>query len=382
MIRYGKTLLIHSPRDTTDLFIYLCTQPPAHSPRPYLAHFIGHPDQLVRFLEAVGQSRWDLTSDHSVQDTPAPPAYDAPPPTQAVHPDEASQDQRAVWSTLLELYLLFSTKSTLTPVERDAYRVKALDLVKIAGTSPYDVTAALILCSTGNFAEGMVLLWEKLGMYEDVLRFWMEKEKHPSDPGTGTGTGPSSARRPSDEVLTQLHIYGPTNHHLYPLVLRFLTSSNELLTRHRKDLASVLNTIDTEGIMPTLEIVKVLSRNGVASVGIVKDWLRDKVQGLRLEVDSVRCISFVVLSLSKLTPFFLLKDRILMDSYRTETTTKLKEIQALSDDSQPQVFQVTRCASCGLNLDLPTIHYMCKHSYHQRYALPPTYSVLSTSPHT
>ena len=32
-----------------------------------------------------------------------------------------------------------------------------------------------------------------------------------------------------------------------------------------------------------------------------------------------------------------------------------------------RVFQVTRCSSCGLPLDLPTVHFMCKHSFHQRY---------------
>lgn len=36
-------------------------------------------------------------------------------------------------------------------------------------------------------------------------------------------------------------------------------------------------------------------------------------------------------------------------------------------DGSARVFQVTRCSSCGLPLDLPTVHFMCKHSFHQRY---------------
>ena len=30
------------------------------------------------------------------------------------------------------------------------------------------------------------------------------------------------------------------------------------------------------------------------------------------------------------------------------------------------VFQAKRCAACGGALDLPTVHFLCKHSFHQR----------------
>lgn len=56
----------------------------------------------------------------------------------------------------------------------------------------------------------------------------------------------------------------------------------------------------------------------------------------------------------------------MIESYRTETTSKEKQIVELSDISHPEVFQVTRCAACGGQLDLPSVHFMCKHSYHQR----------------
>lgn len=60
-----------------------------------------------------------------------------------------------------------------------------------------------------------------------------------------------------------------------------------------------------------------------------------------------------------------------------ETQKKEKEIHDLKGrydltlrgdvDGSARVFQVTRCSSCGLPLDLPTVHFMCKHSFHQRY---------------
>ncbi|PBK93283.1 hypothetical protein ARMGADRAFT_1012979 [Armillaria gallica] len=54
------------------------------------------------------------------------------------------------------------------------------------------------------------------------------------------------------------------------------------------------------------------------------------------------------------------------NSYRMETTAKLKQVQDLSDPEHPRVFHVTRCSRCGGQLDLPSVHFMCNHSYHQR----------------
>lgn len=30
------------------------------------------------------------------------------------------------------------------------------------------------------------------------------------------------------------------------------------------------------------------------------------------------------------------------------------------------VFNTRRCSACGGSLDLPTVHFLCKHSFHQR----------------
>ena len=56
----------------------------------------------------------------------------------------------------------------------------------------------------------------------------------------------------------------------------------------------------------------------------------------------------------------------MIESYRAETALRSKEISHLSNVDQAEVFQVTRCAACQQQLDLPSVHFMCKHSYHQR----------------
>ena len=113
-------------------------------------------------------------------------------------------------------------------------------------------------------------------MHEDVLRFWMDQCKE--------GTAPDA----SSQVVLHLKLYGATRPHLYPLVLRFLTSTPELSSKHTDDIAEVLEHINQEKIMPPLGVIQVLSRNGVASVGLVKQWLMTRIKESRGEINTVR----------------------------------------------------------------------------------------------
>ncbi|KAI6039353.1 hypothetical protein EDC04DRAFT_2868030 [Pisolithus marmoratus] len=258
------------------------------SPTLFFAHFVDHTTHFVRFLETVARRRWGQSLEGSV----------------AMRRSER-KDQAAVWNTLLELYL--------TENQTEGDKEKALRLLR-SSHLPYDATHALILCSSYSYAPGLVLLWEKMGMYEDILRFWMDQYnsgvRAVAESGDASHTGgiPSS---PSAQVIVALRQYGPGNPHLYPLVLRFLTSTPELIYKR------------------ILE--EVLSRNNVASVGLAKGWLMRRIaEGTRRDCN-------------------LSQDKQLISSYR--------------------VFHVTRCSQCNGQLDLPSIHFMCNHSYHQRCLL-------------
>ena len=235
------------------------------SPSVYFAHFVDHTDHFVRFLETVARKRWGQT----VENTADPLPVDADPNADA---DEAAErrDQVAVWNTLFELYL-----SNRADADKD--NAKALALLQNTRL-PYDPMHALILCSTRVFTPGLVLLWERMGMHEDVVRFFMDRHRE--------GDADASA-----EVVRRLGQYGAEGGRaqltLYPLVLRFLTSTPALLAKHREDVVRVLKVIDEEKIMPPVSVVQVLSRNGVASVGLVKEWLMARIKSAREEVETV-----------------------------------------------------------------------------------------------
>ena len=334
------------------------------SPRLYFANFVGHREHLLVFLEAVALRRWGQSLDEP-KDGAAGLSGDSN--ASAIEDAAEAADQQAVWNTLLELYLTLASAAG-DGARADALREKALQLLRTADRLPYDPMHALILCATRSFTPGLVLLWERLGMHEDVLRFWMEQDRQGI---AGAGT----------EVMRCLAEYGEEAPQLYKLALRFFTSAPELVSRHSLDLAEVLRVVEERKILPPLGVVQVLSRNEVASVGLVKEWLLARIRTAREEVHTVRFVLMRVLRPRMMLTFFIyfllcvrvrvhVQDEQLTASYRLETATKLKQVEELSDPDQPRLFHAPQCSQCGGPLDLPSIHFMCKHSFHQRSATP------------
>ena len=307
------------------------------SPRLYFYQFVNLRDQFIRFLEEVALKRWHQSM--KVRDNGVAPG---PPPSEHMDDREGTADQTAIWNTLLELYLNPSGTSSSSSVEAD--RKKALNLLSDPSL-PVDSFHALILCSQANFTDGLVTLWISMGMYEDVIRFWMDEDSKLSE-------GPVNGSPPSEKMLEFLEAHGQDFPELYTLVLRHLTSSTSALKRHSTALSRVLKRIDELRVLPPLAVIQILARNGNATVGMLKEWLQQSVGETEQELEN---------------------DKRLTANYRLETETKEQEIKALANPTQPQIFQVTRCAACNTQLDLPSIHFMCKHSYHQRSVLDPLF---------
>jgi len=239
-------------------------KPPAS--KRYFAHFLEHEAHFVRFLEAVALNRYGQTLDMANGKSVAALPFD----------DEDAQEQSALWNTLFELYLTLAAKTETDEARRasDQWLDKAMRLLKNERLG-YDTSHVLIIASSRSFTPGLVFLWEKLGMYEDILRFWMDKAEQ----------GDVNASTAAFACLTK---YGPEHPHLYVLMLRFLTSTPELLGRHTTELGNMLEHIEREKIMSPLGVVLALSRNEVTSIGLVKDWLLTRIKESQDEIRAVR----------------------------------------------------------------------------------------------
>lgn len=140
------------------------------SPRAFFVHFVDHPQSFVVFLEEVlrrrfGKTLASLTPPSSLVGNEAPLPEPADPTAPSALRDGATRDEQALWNTLLELYV------TSAAADEDSTSAsKALKLLRCRHHVPYDETQALLVCTTHGFEDGFVLLYELLGMYEDIVQ--------------------------------------------------------------------------------------------------------------------------------------------------------------------------------------------------------------------
>ncbi|PKI85132.1 hypothetical protein MVES_001032 [Malassezia vespertilionis] len=311
--QYAHVLLNALPAETTELLIKLYTRAEWRSPAPLFSSFVGHPTMLVHFLETLAALRWD----RKVLDVPSTPSDAAAAPT--------DNDETLVFHTLLELYL-----------SSGAYQ-KALYLLQQPSQFPYVPTHAMLLCATQSFTQGLLFLYERLGMIDALFQHWIDASHAAKD---------DAARNEATRgVLLALERFGDAHPHLYITVLQYLASSSAILDQHCEEFGDVLEHIDEHNLLSPPEVVQLVSATDVVPMGMISAYLMRHIRNEHAEVDS----------LEKLTV-----------SYQTETASKLDELEALTSNTAPRVFQNHRCGLCHGTLDLPNVHFMCKHSFHQR----------------
>lgn len=180
-----------------------------------------------------------------------------------------------------------------------------------------------MLSHLSNFRDGTTLVREQQGLRFDIFRSY-------------------TSANDTAGAIKALRKYGPEEPQLYPAALAYFTSDPKILDDAGDELDLVLKKIDEDGLMAPLQVIQTLSTNAVATMGMVKKYLSDTIERERKEISN---------------------NRRLIESYRTETESKRKEMDGLRDKST--VFNARRCAACGRSLDLPTVHFLCKHSFHQ-----------------
>ena len=234
----------------------------------------------------------------------------------------ADDSKADLYTTLFEIYLQLA--STSDDVHTKAsYESKAKSIVESANER-MGSSNILLLSHLANFSSGTTLVREQDRLYHDIFRSY-------------------TSANDTHGAIHALHKYGPEEPGLYPLALAYFTSSPTVLREAGKEIDAVLRKIDDDGLMAPLQVIQTLSANQVATMGLVKNYLAKTIERERAEISS---------------------NRKLITAYRTDTAAKANEIDALN--SKPVSFSATRCSACGSPLDLPTVHFLCKHSFHQR----------------
>ncbi|KAJ5811412.1 Zinc finger RING-type [Penicillium riverlandense] len=222
-------------------------------------------------------------------------------------PDLKEESKVDLFTTLFEMYL-DTANSKKDATEKQEWEKKAKKLIE-GKDIPISTSNVLLLSDLSNFREGSTLVREQEGLRLDIFRSF-------------------TAAKDTQGAITALRRYGPDEPQLYIDALTYFASSPQILEEAGDELDAVLRRIDEDGLLSPLQVIQALSNNAVVSMGRVKKYLSENIDRERKDINNQ------------------------------------KELESLS--TQPVVFQSRRCQACGGSLDLPAVHFLCKHSFHER----------------
>ncbi|KAM3600652.1 uncharacterized protein V6R79_000323 [Siganus canaliculatus] len=301
MKRYGKTLMHHVPEGTTLLLKGLCTnyQPSGDlaekdsldkghirkaNSEEFIPVFANNPRELKAFLEHM------IDVDH--------------------------RSPQGVYDTLLELRLQ-DWAHVQDPERKKVLQDEAVSLLRSDNTV-FD--KALVLCQMHNFKEGILYLYEKGKLYQQIMHYHMQNEEY-------------------GKVIEACKRYGDHEGCLWEQALGYFARKEEDCKAY---ISEVLHHIDQNNLMPPLLVVQTLAHNSTATLSVIKDYLINKLQRESQQIED---------------------DERKIHQYREETTHLRSEIQELKTSAK--IFQKTKCNMCNSPLELPSVHFLCSHSFHQ-----------------
>lgn len=214
----------------------------------------------------------------------------------------------------------------------------------------YDqLLTALQLCQTKGFMKGTLLIYKKLGLYYDILRFYMAANPPEYEVIKTTMRKLATLPNPLDINNTP----SKPDSYMYAFVLKYFVEQRGrsvfLDTILEKQIKDLLTDIEEGGILSPLEVTDILSINPTVKEdrGIKMELLKGYLsRQLKKQSESVR------------------ENNEIIQKNHLETSKLRGEIQEMTTTAT--VITSQNCAKCGLQLDLPAVHFLCKHSYHQR----------------
>ncbi|KAJ4438460.1 hypothetical protein ANN_14405, partial [Periplaneta americana] len=223
-----------------------------------------------------------------------------------------------VYNTLIEHYL-HVWASLSDPTSKTQYEQKVVRLLQNSEAN-YDKDQTLILCQIHNFKSGILYLYEESKLYQQIVQYHIRQQDHKA-------------------VLASCRRFGHQDPSLW---VQALWSCAKDPNMPSSLLAEILSVIEKERLLSPLLVVDALSNSSTATLGEVRNYLLSVLQ-----------------SESELTE----QEQQLINKYRQETERIRAQINSIQTSTM--IFQGSRCNACNHQLELPSIHFLCQHSFHQ-----------------
>jgi len=292
MKRYGCVLIQYAPAESTEFLKTLCVAGLKEgfdsNPEEFIHLFINDQEAMVDFLE------------HLVTSLPAV--------------------SKTVYNSLIE-YQLYSYTATTDPGVKAMKEKKILELLK-SDSDKYSSDQALVLCQLNNFLPGLLYLYQKAELYDQILKHHFASGNY-------------------DAGITACRRFGPQNPQLWVTALQNIAqASGADVPQHQ--FKEVLDNIEKYRLLSPLLVVSTLSSCPTATLGVVRDYL---LRTLSAEERSIE------------------EDKRVIEQYKVDSQKIREKIDKLTNSVT--IFQSTKCSACNHALELPTVHFLCQHGYHQ-----------------
>ncbi|KAF5277458.1 hypothetical protein FQA39_LY18488 [Lamprigera yunnana] len=225
-----------------------------------------------------------------------------------------------VYDTLLEHYL-HVWSSIKVESEKIKYGQKVLKFVQNSEIK-YNKPQALVVCHMHNFSEGVLYLYEEEKLYQQILRYHI-------------------AQGDSNSILMCCRRFGHQEPSLWIQALwSCIRGTNNLLLNLLPD---VLKVIAKEQLLsPQLIIEAIGTSNSNITLAHIRSYTENE---LKIENEIIN------------------SDTELTSKYQDDAVKLKQELGTLKNGIN--IIRGSRCAACHHQLELPSIHFLCQHSYHQ-----------------
>lgn len=234
---------------------------------------------------------------------------------ESIHHQASSTDDTNAIEVMLEMYLNEWRKE-----KDDLMRSSLADKIKkllAEESDKFDLDQALILCRNNRFDDGLIDLYARAKLFHLVLQYHIDQDD-------------------SLKIIKTCEQYGSEDPNLYmPALVHYSKTGDERLSQ-------ILKAIEHHKLIPPMVVIKILLESKRSSLGHVKEYL--------------------VRFLGKLHDKHLDNENAI-DHYKDDTEVVRQRIEEF--ENHQTVFKPSKCSACQGILDLPSVHFLCSHSYHQ-----------------
>lgn len=222
---------------------------------------------------------------------------------------------KAVHNLLLELYLntWLKEKDDLTK----NFHAEKINKLLSQPSEKLDLNQALILCRNNRFDDGLIELYGRVKLYHLVLQYHIDQDD-------------------SLKIMKTCEEFGTIEPQLYmPALIHYSMNGDERLSQ-------LLKAIEHQKAIGPMVVIKILLDSKRATLASVKEYL--------------------VRFLGKLNDRHI-ENMSSVDHYKDDTESIRNKIDEFKNHHI--IFRTSKCSACYSNLDLPSVHFLCNHSYHQ-----------------